>query len=742
MFNSMGLSGSAAGEMSPNVFYSIVSVMKTVDDNAKGQLEEFCNTARPLLEQIDQDVRSMAGANNDLVQEIRLTTKFKDVFKRDQDQDFSSFAHSMGNHNCIKVAYDICAIIQSGYHYLLELAENLAPRELLLGEDDLLTSKRSVEVIQKMMYEIQLNRGAVSQFISGIERLDNTNTLIASLASKAEGILENYYKKLSQRHSVEGVEIFRDTIITDVAISIYENVDSHGEIEGGKKANEISAYTQRKAELIAGALKKGLLEEFVREPKAFLEFICNNLKALRDTGKVLQKIYQPQVERVRGVMKAQDSFLKKMSDYDFDDALHSLKDLDPRNVAYKEKTAILTSEERFNLKFRNETLKEVVRLLGDKKATVQEMVKYILERKAELRAYFQDENTFYICKVGGGNAFMGEAPGMLAVVPGVCPRGNLDEIVGSNFDQVKEFISGIEHSSKWHDLFIATSPSGTADKSNVLLVGPPGCGKSEVMRAVAADKKSLSIFAQGSDFLTCWKGEADKNPKRLFEAGLRLQKESKKHVHFLIDEIDSVLNDDKEMGGNNLTLEFQILMDGVVSYPNLSVWGATNNPDRIPMPMIRRFSKVLIVGELSQADRVHLLKHFSGFLPTRDFNDQAWNDSAIRLDGATGDVIRKIADHLWRTKMSWFVNHYAKEAEELVSFLNKGEKFELNAFTDDSKREFRTRLGKFMAVQPADLQQSIDLHLKNMAIRSEIATAKETYASAKRFLEHVNSGQV
>ena len=217
----------------------------------------------------------------------------------------------------------------------------------------------------------------------------------------------------------------------------------------------------------------------------------------------------------------------------------------------------------------------------------------------------------------------------------------------------------------------------------------------------------------------------------------------------MIDEIDAILKKQENLtyGETNLTLEFQILMDGVVHYPNLSVWGATNSPERISMPMIRRFSSVIIVGELSQSDRIKLLKQFIDYLPSKDFNDDTWNSAAKRLDGATGDVIRKIVDHIWRTKMTWFVQHHGQighsnEAYGLLEFLNKNDKFQISNFDEKQKFNFKQRLGKFVNVFPSDLDDSIRLHLKNIAIRSEIETAKETYAKAKKFLNQLTSGEV
>jgi SpoVK/Ycf46/Vps4 family AAA+-type ATPase len=296
-------------------------------------------------------------------------------------------------------------------------------------------------------------------------------------------------------------------------------------------------------------------------------------------------------------------------------------------------------------------------------------------------------------------------------------------------------------SSQWHDLFVATSPSKTADKSNMLMIGPQGCGKSQAMRGIGADEGSIAIFAQGSDFLTCWMGEADKNPKRLFQAAVRLQKETNKQVYILIDECDSVMKKQelKSHGEVDLTLEFQILMDGVVHYPHITIIGATNRPGHIPMPMIRRFSKVLIVGELNEADRIRVLKHYVGFMPTKGFKDRDWESAALKLDGATGDVLRKVVDVIWRKKMTWFVKNQTDRAEELKKWLNDGTKFEVTSFNAKRRAQFKKLLGPFVKIEPADLVKSIDAHLKNVAIQGEIRTARQTYEEAHELLDDLDS---
>jgi hypothetical protein len=74
---------------------------------------------------------------------------------------------------------------------------------------------------------------------------------VIEVSSRITGILDQYYKMINHRHSVEGIKIHLDPITTDIALSIYQNVDSHGEIQDGKNPDEISAYTMRKAILLA-----------------------------------------------------------------------------------------------------------------------------------------------------------------------------------------------------------------------------------------------------------------------------------------------------------------------------------------------------------------------------------------------------------------------------------------------------------------------------------------------------------
>lgn len=1074
-------------ELTPSKFFAVAKVLNSIPEDFKTNLDDFIGMTEIAAASVDEQVGNLAKNNNDLLQELRISTKNENIFRAldEQKSDTEDYQHTLGQGNFIRVAYNSFRIMQEAVHTLLLTADDLVPRELLMTGQDLVGKTDNHEKLQLLMYEMQLNAGAVNRWITALNHVDNLPAAMILLAKRQVTLLEGYHKQLLHRHSVEGVKIHRDPILTDIAMSVYENIDSHGEIDqDGKKPNEVSAYTLRKAEVLASSVKTGSIAKWIANPGSFLEYIQDAFKTYIGLATTLKKHSQQYITAVKGALGVRDQ--SKFGQDNADYVLVTIGDLDPRNVAYKEKSVLLSPEEKFNAEFRNDTLAKVTELLTDSTVSVQDLVTYVLARKAELRKFFQEENSFYVCRIGSGNPFLGDAPGALQVIPGPKPVADFDSIAGSGFAEVKDFFNSIGESAQWHDLFMATSPSKSADKNNVLLIGPPGChrkgqkilmfdgtmknvehivvgdqlmgpdskpriveklhsgteemveispnkgepwvvnknhiltlvrmgqnskfagevvdisvkdyqelspymrneyklfrvgvefnhveeltvdpyfvgallgdgsiyatpgvtiaecdpeilqevrrqadkyslrvmphtdtpqssirhnisgvchhpnplttdlkkigiwgsvtenkfiphqyktasrearlqllagildtdgslsdncydfhskseklandvlfvarslgfaayirdfirdtpqgnipvkyfrvkisgevnqipvkiprkiaaerrqikdvlrvglslkdlppeeyfgftvdgdhryllgdftvthncGKSEILRAVGADSSSLSVFAQGSDFGTCWKGESEKNPKRLFEAGLKLQKESKKHVHFLIDEIDAVLNNDKGMGVTNLTLEFQILMDGVVSYPNLSVWGATNFPDRIPLAMLRRFSLVKIVGELNQKDRVNLLKQFINYLPIDHFGDTAWESMATKLDGATGDVIRKVADHLWRTKMSEFVRNQKKEAKDLVEFLNEEGKFQIAKLDDKKRFNFKQKLSKHLVVLPKDVEASINLHLRNVAFQAEIQSAKETYARAKEFLNSFESTNV
>jgi hypothetical protein len=732
-------------EIDPSLFYNLVGLFDHVD---RGMLEELSRVQEEVTsyqEELELEVKALQEACRNIATTSRQLTRRKQTSaleRIDEDADVSTSQNFLG------LILSIATAVSSAMHSLVSTARGLRPGRLILRKERFSEQPSTFDEFQHMAMEFQMNLPVINRFLIAIGEIGDTKTTLLSLAHNITDTMEGYRRRVQTRHSTEGIEVHGSVVATDVAISIFENVDGHGEIEGGKHPNEVSAYSVRRAQAMAEGVRTGLAQFFLSDPEKFIEWVSGNLRAVWDFADAFEVAFREVLLQAQVLLP---HLRKKRSPTveQLDVALVHLADVDPNDVVYAEKSALMTPEERWHLNFRNETLRRLVKMLQDSEESPEAVIRYVLERKHALHNFFQGENSFYVCRIGQGNVFLGDAPGALQVIPGTRPNVNLDEIFGSGYAELREHAEHIDAAATWHDLFVATSPSRTADKSNVLMVGPMGCGKSQVLRGIGAHRGSIGIFAVGSDFNTCWSGEAQKNPKRLFEEAVRLEKESKRHVHILIDEIDSVLNDDQKPGASNfnLKLEFQVLMDGVVHYPRITLWGATNNLERIPMPMIRRFAKVVIVGELDQADRVRTLRHYASPLPLSEYPDSAWEAQAARLTGATGDVVRKVIDHVWREKVTSFVARLPIEAEACVRWLNRDEKFSSTVFfgADASsvrmREEFRAHLGKFVQVTPPDIDRSIDIALDNVGIYHEIETAKLTYENARQFLAQVRESR-
>lgn len=705
----------------PNLYYNFLEITNSISEKQEAKIKDFQKEILKNINLLESKSASLQEAARSFMQESKMslkvnTNRFTDLETLDENIN----RYQGENLNYIVVMSDTVRLILNSFEDLHKFSKKLMPPHVL-------TDEKNKETFNGRLVEIQLNGALLEGYINQIATLYLNSDAASKFALQLLMLQEKYFQMLVQRHTVDGVKIYKDPIITDIAIRIFQNVDSHGEIDSGK--DKISAYTLRKAEILAESLKDPLVNSFISSPTTLINFIKSSLQDLDNIFNSLSALFDSQISSLLMMGMNQNNSKMKLSN-----TLKMFEELNPSNITYIDSNKMITENEKMQIKIQDETVENIVAKLLDPNINYQEVISYILDRKVELKQFYHEENSFYICKIGGGNSFQGEAPGALEVIPAEKPKGDIKWILGEGYSEVREFAESIKSSSKFHSLFLATSPSKTADKSNILLIGPPGCGKTEVMRAIASSKDSIAIFAQGSDFLTCWKGEAEKNPKRLFEEGLKLSRESGKHVHFLIDEIDSVLNNDKGHGDINLTLEFQILMDGVVRYPNLSVWGATNHPERIPMPMMRRFNKALIVGELSFEDRTRLLRHYMNFLPLTDIKEEKWEEWAYELEGATGDVIRKISDYLWREKMNWFVTSKPKQADEMLALLHASGDFSLDNF---DREKFNQELSKHVVITSNDIQRSIDSCLSNVSIKHEIETAVETYKASKILLNQL-----
>jgi transitional endoplasmic reticulum ATPase len=173
---------------------------------------------------------------------------------------------------------------------------------------------------------------------------------------------------------------------------------------------------------------------------------------------------------------------------------------------------------------------------------------------------------------------------------------------------------------------------GVQPPRGVLLYGPPGCGKTYLVKAIAGTGRANVLSVKGAELLSKWVGESERAVRELF----RRAHEAAPTLVFL-DEVDALapVRGQASDGGTTDRVVASLLteLDGVESLRNVVVIGATNRPDLVDPALLRpgRLERLVYVPPPDADARAEILQAASKSVPLASDVDLA--KLAVELDG-------------------------------------------------------------------------------------------------------------
>jgi proteasome regulatory subunit len=214
-------------------------------------------------------------------------------------------------------------------------------------------------------------------------------------------------------------------------------------------------------------------------------------------------------------------------------------------------------------------------------------------------------------------------------------RPDIDyESVGGLDEQIEQVRESIELPLEKPELFRKV---GIEPPKGILLVGPPGCGKTMLAKAVASQTKATFIRMVGSELAQKYIGEGGRMVRELFS----LAKDKAPTIIFL-DEIDAIgakrldsaTSGDREV--QRTLMQLLAELDGFDALEDVKIIAATNRPDILDDALLRpgRFDRIIEIPLPNDKGRKSILSIHLSQMNTSRVNIAKATDASEGFSGA------------------------------------------------------------------------------------------------------------